>query len=143
MPNKLVTSAMAVFLIGSALPAAALIIIRDGCNQTSGDGQGHSCPGSDDLLLRPKYEDGTCGDWMCCPRNPDGQTYDCSKAVNPTTRGGSAGLKGTVRPDRDLTVDPATGVVTVKPPVYPDSNAPIQQHRGERGSPTIDAGQGK
>jgi hypothetical protein len=58
-------------------------IIRDQCNQTSGDGMGHNCPGPDDMLIRPKYEDGTCGDWMCCPPNGDG-TYDCANATNPT-----------------------------------------------------------
>jgi len=70
-------------LAGLSPAAAKPAYIRDQCNQTSGDGMGHDCAGEDDLLIRPKYPDGTCGDWMCCPPNGDG-SYDCTKATNPT-----------------------------------------------------------
>jgi hypothetical protein len=62
MRTKLLLAAVVAGLTGLAASADAAPIIRDMCNQTSGDGQGHTCPGPDDLLLRPKYEDGTCGD---------------------------------------------------------------------------------
>jgi hypothetical protein len=68
-------------------------IIRDQCTQTSGGGGGRTCPGADDLLIRPQYEDGTCGQWMCCPSNGNG-TYDCSRATNPGRAGALSPFKG-------------------------------------------------
>jgi len=70
------------FLVGLTVPADALII-RDQCNQTSGDGQGHSCPPGDYALVRLKDISGHCGDWICCPANGNG-TYNCANPVNPT-----------------------------------------------------------
>ena len=75
------------FLAPLTLPAEAAKpqVIRDECNQTSGDGMGHECPSETDLLIRPTRGSG-CGDWICCPQNPDGRTYDCTKATTPTAR---------------------------------------------------------
>ena len=106
------------FYVTPPASAAKPRIIRDNCNQTSGDGMGHECPGENYLLIRPSYAPGTCADWMCCPANADGQTYDCSNAVNPT--------RVTPVPDRlkDLlgpnaaTLDPGPAPAK-KPPVAP------------------------
>jgi len=87
--------------------AAKPALIFDQCNQTSGDGMGHECPNPTDLLIRPKYEGGFCGDWMCCPVNPDGKTYNCAAATNPTLVG--PGIKDRfkeVMGDRAGTFDP-------------------------------------
>src|SRR5215217_9078820 len=73
-------------------PAEALLI-RDQCNQTSGDGQGHNCPAGDYLLIRWKDALALCGDWVCCPANGDG-TYDCTKGTTPTSSAISGVLKG-------------------------------------------------
>jgi hypothetical protein len=69
--------------------AAKPNIVVDGCNQTSGGGEGHECNSSNDLLLRSQNPDGTCGDWICCPPNGDG-TYNCDQ-------GSSAGLSAALR----------------------------------------------
>jgi len=128
--------------------AEAMPIIRDMCNQTSGDGQGHSCPGPNDLLIRPKYDDGTCGDWMCCPPNPDGQTYDCSHATNPTRSGITGILKG-ILGQRPMAINPGTTTGTSKQPLFPGMNAPImrrgvdtdqEQSASEAGSPLSPGG---
>ena len=73
MQTNLIRLIAVLGLLALSAPAEALII-RDQCNQTSGDGQGHSCPPGDYLLIRPKYSDGTCGDWMCCPQMATGRT---------------------------------------------------------------------
>jgi hypothetical protein len=77
---------VAVDAIAPTAEAAKPAVIRDNCNQTSGDGMGHECPNATDLLIRPKYGE-SCADWICCPANADGQTFDCTKATNPTRVG--------------------------------------------------------
>ena len=116
MRTKLLLAAVVAGLTGIAASADAAPIIRDMCNQTSGDGQGHTCAGPDDLLLRPKYEDGTCGDWMCCAPNSDGRTYDCSNPTNPT----SAAI-GVLRGLRIKSIDVETDLGPPKPPAFPGS----------------------
>lgn len=124
-------------LLVMAVPADALII-RDMCNQTSGDGQGHSCPPGDYLLVRPKYTTGQCGDWMCCPANGDG-SYNCDKAVNPTSSAISGALKGLLG-SRATVLEPGKSPGTTRP-VLPGMRAPIL-HRGVGGeevdSPAVD-----
>ncbi len=137
MCTKYLRSIIAVCLLGTvASLSAAPKIIRDDCNMTSGDGMGHSCPNDDYLLVRPRYEDGKCGDWMCCPPNPDGKTYDCTKAVNPTSAVGTTGLKGALAPNSTLAVDPSTGTTTVRPPAFGTKLPTLQRAlEGEQPSP--------
>lgn len=111
--------------------ADAAPIILDQCNQTSGDGQGHSCPGPNDLLVRPKYPDGKCGDWMCCPPNPDGKTYDCAHATNPTSSVISGALKNYLGP-RATVLEPGRTPGGKLPGVFSGQNAPILR-RGVEG----------
>ena len=112
-----------VCLLGITIPAEATLVIQDQCNQTSGDGQGHSCPGPNDLLIRPKYADGKCGDWMCCPPNPDGKTYDCAHATNPTRSAISGVLKNLMGP-RATVGDPGTPFSAPNPSFF-QQRAPI------------------
>ena len=112
------------FMLEAATPVQAVPIIRDQCNQTSGDGQGHSCPGPNDLLIRPKYPDGTCGDWMCCPPNPDGKTYDCAHATNPTSSVISGALRNLLGP-RATVLEPGRTPGLRNPSVFSGPNAPI------------------
>ncbi len=128
------------FIIEAVTPAQALPVIRDQCNQTSGDGQGHSCPGANDLLIRPKYPDGTCGDWMCCPPNPDGQTYDCAHATNPTRSVISGALKNLLGP-RATVLEPGRTPGLRNPSVFSGPNAPILR-RGVEGQTTEDSPSG-
>jgi len=125
MRSKLLAFIVVASLAGIATTTDAAPIIRDMCNQTSGDGQGHTCPGSDDLLLRPKYEDGTCGDWMCCAPNADGRTYDCSNPKNPT-RAAIGVLKGL----RIQSIDVDTDLGPAKPPFFPGSKPQIMSPVG-------------
>ena len=126
--------------IAAATSVQAVPIIRDQCNSTSGDGQGHSCPGSNDLLIRPKYPDGTCGDWMCCPPNPDGRTYDCAHATNPTSSAISGALKNFLGP-RAAVLEPGRTPGVKTPGIFSGPNAPIlrrgvdEEGRGQ--SPTV------
>jgi hypothetical protein len=129
---KLFTLATVLCLMGIVESADAMPIIMDQCNQTSGDGQGHSCPGANDLLIRFKYADGTCGDWICCPPNPDGKTYDCAHATNPTSVTGPK-LKGAIFQDRNLTLNPATGQTTVRHPGIPGGPKGGVMQRGVEG----------
>lgn len=132
MQKKLVAGTFAVCLLGLTVSAEALII-RDMCNQTSGDGQGNSCPPGDYLLVRPKHLDGTCGDWVCCPANNDKEgSYNCDKAVNPTRSVISGRLKNLLGP-RTTVLDPGKSPGTTRP-VLPGTNAPIQR-RGIEGEP--------
>ncbi|MES1201632.1 MAG: hypothetical protein ABUS57_09320 [Pseudomonadota bacterium] len=63
--------------------AARPEFIKDMCSETSGDSGGLECNSSTDMLVRPKYTDGTCGDWVCCPARGDG-TYDCEHGSSPS-----------------------------------------------------------
>ena len=71
MRNKLAAGAFAVCLLGLTVSAEALYV-HDMCGGTPSDGAGMSCPPGDYYLLRPYFSDGTCGDWMCCPKNAGG-----------------------------------------------------------------------
>src|SRR5690606_24906167 len=115
MKTNLIRLVAVLALLTLSAPAEALII-RDQCNQTSGDGQGHSCPNANDLLIRPKYSDGTCGDWMCCPPNGNG-TYDCTKGTNPTNSGVSGKLKNLLGP-RATVLDQGTPPDTKNPSIF-------------------------
>ena len=122
-------------LLGGTGQADALII-RDQCNQTSGDGQGHNCPPGDYLLIRPKYPDGTCGDWMCCPANNDGSgSYNCNKSTNPSSSTISGALKNLLGPNATV-LDPGTKPGTKNPQVFQNPNAPIRRRGIEPDSPT-------
>ncbi len=129
-PRAVRTTVAIIGLLVMAAPADALII-RDQCNQTSGDGQGHSCPPGDYMLIRPKYTTGQCGDWMCCPANGDG-SYNCDKAVNPTSSTISGVLKGLLGPH--ATVLELTKPSGTPKPVFPGMKAPILR-RGVEGEP--------
>lgn len=138
---KLLLSACALLLTLCSFAdlAHAARIIRDMCNQTSGDGQGQSCPGANDLLIRPKYSDGTCGDWMCCPPNGDG-TYDCTRATNPTRTMVPGRLKGLLG-SRATVLSPTPGAGSQIQPMFKGQHAPILR-RGIEGdsapsSPTV------
>jgi hypothetical protein len=76
-----------IVVLGYVAPAHAMRVIQDQCNKTSGDGGGHTCPGENYLLIRFQNADGTCGDWICCPENPDGKTYDCEHGSSPAQTG--------------------------------------------------------
>ncbi len=115
-------------LLTMAVPADALII-RDQCNQTSGDGQGNTCPPGDYVLLRPKDTNGKCHDWICCPANGDG-SYNCEKGVPPTRSAISGALKGLLGP-RATVLEPAKGSGMTRP-VLPGMKAPVQR-RGIEG----------
>lgn len=121
----------------TTMPVHALPIIRDQCNSTSGDGQGHSCPGANDLLIRPKYPDGTCGDWMCCPPNPDGQTYDCAHATNPSRSLISGALKNLLGP-RATVLDPGRAPGGKAPGIFSGPSAPILRRGVEGEQPGTD-----
>ena len=119
-------------LLGITGPAEALII-RDMCNMTSGDGMGHSCPPGDYLLIRPKYEDGKCGDWMCCPANNDGSgTYNCANATNPTSSAISGVLKNLLGP-RAVVLEPGRVPPTRNQQIFQNQTAPILRGRGVEG----------
>lgn len=136
MQTNLIRLVAVIGLLTFSAPAEALPIIRDMCNQTSGDGQGHSCPGTNDLLVRPKYSDGTCGNWMCCPPNGDG-TYDCMKGTNPTNSTVSGSLKNLLGP-RATVLDQGTGPGTKNPSIHKKPNAPIMRRgiQGEASTPS-------
>jgi hypothetical protein len=98
------------------------------------------------LLIRPKYPDGTCGDWMCCPPNPDGKTYDCAHATNPTSSVISGVLKNLLGP-RATVLEPGRVPGTKTPGIFSGPNAPILR-RGIEGedatsSPTVPEQSGK
>jgi hypothetical protein len=108
------------------LPAEAAkpAVIRDQCNQTSGDGMGHECPNSTDLLIRPG-DGNSCGDWICCPANPDGKTYNCNAATNPTLVGpGTKGRFKDVLGPRAGTFDPGPKRRDPKGSVAPKAKSP-------------------
>ncbi|MGC3974858.1 MAG: hypothetical protein QM771_10805 [Nitrospira sp.] len=128
------------FTMEAATPAQAVPIIRDQCNQTSGDGQGHSCPGPNDLLIRPRYPDGTCGDWMRCSPNADGKTYDCAHATNPTSSVISGALKNFLGP-RATVLEPGRTPGVKSSSIFSGPNAPILRRgideEGQGQSPTV------
>lgn len=129
MWTKIILSCLtlASFLDISAPAYAAAKIIQDQCNQTSGDGMGHSCPGIDMLLIRPEYEDGTCWDWMCCPVNSDGKAFDCSRAERPTSR--NFGIpQGFLGPEGDTLIVPSTGPTIGRPPTFQGTRTQIVWH---------------
>ena len=119
---------------GLVLPAEAAkpAVIRDQCNQTSGDGMGHECPNPTDLLIRPGNGN-YCSDWICCPANPDGKTYNCAAATNPTLVG--PGSKGRFK---DVLGPRARRLDLVGARVHDDGpGRPVDEHevfRGEHGA---------
>jgi hypothetical protein len=76
------TALTAALYLGAPADAARPHIAIDMCSQTSGNPQGLECNSAEDLLVRPKYADGTCGDWICCPPNGDG-SYNCERGSSP------------------------------------------------------------
>lgn len=128
MQRPFVIGATALWLIGMTVLAEALII-RDQCNQTSGDGQGNTCPPGDYMLIRPKDTNGKCHDWICCPANGDG-SYNCDKGVPPTKSAISGVLKNLLGP-RATVLEPGKTPGSTRP-VFPGTNAPILR-RGVEG----------
>jgi hypothetical protein len=111
----------ATITVTSTADAARPRLVRDECTQTSGGGGGMECNSADDLLLRTKNADGSCGDWICCPPNGDG-TYNCD-------RGSSAGgsLLGTrVGGIVGQRVTTAT-TTTATPPQTPTTASPVNR----------------
>lgn len=139
MRTNLIRLIAVIGLLTLSAPAEALII-RDQCNQTSGDGQGHSCPPGDYLLIRPKYSDGTCGDWMCCPPNGNG-SYDCTKGTNPTNSAVSDRLKNLLGP-RATVLDQGTRPGR-NPSIFNKQNSPIMRRGIEDEPPTSSEKDGK
>ncbi|MEO8327418.1 MAG: hypothetical protein ABI618_16320 [Nitrospirota bacterium] len=127
-------------LLALSAPVEALII-RDQCNQTSGDGQGHTCPNANDLLIRPKYSDGTCGDWICCPPNGDG-TYNCTKGTNPSNSAISGTLKNLLGP-RATVLDQGTRPGTKNATIFNKQNAPILRRGLDGDQPASSEKEGK
>jgi hypothetical protein len=76
------TAFTAALYLGTPADAAKPRLVRDMCAGTSGGDPGLECNSSEDLLVRPLYSDGTCGDWICCPPNGDG-TYNCERGSSP------------------------------------------------------------
>jgi hypothetical protein len=72
----------AALYLGTPADAARPHVAWDMCSQTSGNPQGLECNSAEDALIRPKYADGTCGDWVCCPPNGDG-SYNCDRGSSP------------------------------------------------------------
>jgi hypothetical protein len=132
MHMKLFICAIALCLIGITASAEALII-RDYCNNTSGDGQGNSCPPGDYVLLRSKTALGFCGDWICCPANGDG-TYNCEKATNPTKSAISKALKDFLGP-RTSVLDPGRTPGTKNQQTFSGKNAGVFGRGVEGGEP--------
>jgi len=108
--------ALRALLIGSALcigaaaatlsmatPASAArpALVRDMCAETSGGNPGLECNSSEDLLVRPKYSDGTCGDWICCPPNGDG-SYNCNAGSSPGPSQLTSRLRDVIAPPATL-----------------------------------------
>ena len=75
----------ATITVSSTADAARPRQVRDLCTETSGGGEGMECNSADDLLVRTKNADGTCGAWICCPPNGDG-SYNCDQG---SSAGGS------------------------------------------------------
>ncbi|GKS57224.1 hypothetical protein YTPLAS18_07510 [Nitrospira sp.] len=131
MSRSFIIVATALWLVAMTVSVEALII-RDQCNQTSGDGQGHSCPPGDYLLIRPQYPSGVCGDWMCCPANGDG-SYNCEKAVNPTSSVISGHLKNLLGPRATVLSPGSFG--TGKQPTFQTPGGTIQRRGIDEESP--------
>jgi hypothetical protein len=117
--------------------SADALIIRDQCNQTSGDGQGNTCPPGDYVLVRPKDTNGKCHDWICCPANGDG-TYNCEQGVPPTKSAISSALKGLLGP-RATVLSPSTTPGTRFQQVVPSTKVPFRS-RGVEGDKAGEAG---
>ncbi|MBI1188592.1 MAG: hypothetical protein GC206_14880 [Alphaproteobacteria bacterium] len=91
--------------LSSTAQAARPALVRDMCAETSGGGEGFECNSSEDLLVRPKYSDGTCGEWICCPPNGDG-SYNCNAGSSPSRSEISSRVRDLVAP-RATIVEPA------------------------------------
>jgi hypothetical protein len=114
------------FYLLTPAKAAKPRVIYDQCNQTSGDGMGHECSSEDHLLIRLKYSDGSCGDWICCPPNPDGQTYNCASPENPTLVGSVKDRFSSVLGPRASTFDPGPRPKNPKGQVAPKVKNPVK-----------------
>jgi hypothetical protein len=75
----------ATITVSTTADAARPRLVRDHCTETSGGGEGMECNSADDILIRTKNADGTCGAWICCPPNDDG-SYNCDQG---SSAGGS------------------------------------------------------
>jgi len=80
MRSTLIAGLFGVSLLIPTLPAQALYI-HDMCGGTPSEGAGMTCPPGDYYLIRPLFSDGTCGDWVCCPKNAGGPStgYNCEQ----------------------------------------------------------------
>lgn len=103
---------LAVCLLGLTVSAEALIRF-DQCGGPPSEMAQYSCPPGDYYLLRPRFTDGTCGDWVCCPKNVGGPEsgYNCEQGVPPTRSAVSGTLKKFLGPRvtiQGLTLTPGT-----------------------------------
>ncbi len=124
MQRSFIISATVLCLIGMTVSAEALIK-QDMCGGPPSEIAQYSCPPDDDyVLLRPLFADGTCGDWVCCPKNPGGPStgYNCEKGVPPKR----AAVSGTVKKFLGPRVLPG---LTMSPGTKP----PVVQRRGVEG----------
>lgn len=101
------------------MPASALPVVWDHCSfhngaslEQSTDPQGNRCSNPEDGLFRFKLADGTCSDWMCCPKNTSSDapagSYDCSRGTSPT-RAIRPGIKAILGGLSATAIVPATG----------------------------------
>jgi hypothetical protein len=112
MRRSFIVGAIALWVIGVTVSAEALII-RDMCNETSGDGQGQgSRPATTCWSVRSTRPGSVvtgCAAQRTMPANNDGSgTYNCDKAVYPTSRAISGVLKGLLGA-RATVLEPAKG----------------------------------
>jgi hypothetical protein len=125
MRSTLIAGLFGVSLLVPALPAQALYI-HDMCGGTPSEGAGMTCPPGDYYLIRPLFSDGTCGDWVCCPKNAGGPStgYNCEQGVPPTRGAISGTVKKFLGPHvlPNLTAAPGT-----TKPTAPLTTAPIMR----------------
>lgn len=143
MRNKLAAGTFAVCLLGLTVSAEALYV-QDMCGGTPSDGAGMSCPPGDYFLVRPLFTDGTCGDWMCCPKNAGGPEtgYNCNLATPPTRGAISGALKKLLGPHvtiQGLTTRPST----TRPSLVPQTMNPIQRRGVDGDQPKSSEPEGK
>jgi len=78
-------------LWGTAAPVRAERIYQSWCDLEYRPPPDKKCPGSNDLILGVRTASGC--EWLCCPPNNDGKTYDCSKRQGPTAASRLKGLR--------------------------------------------------
>ncbi len=130
MRRTVIAGLFGIHLVALAVPVHALYVY-DMCGGTPSEGASLSCPPGDYYLVRPRYSDGTCDDWVCCPKNPGGPStgYNCEQGVPPTRSTISSTAKKFLGPRAMPKVSTTPG--TIKP-TLPQTTAPIMR-RGVEG----------